>query len=84
MKPKGEPVPTAGRRAPREVRRAGARLIRQAYEVDPLLWSQCGGRMKVIAVIERPAVVRQILDHPREWSYEPCFDNLPVPDPMLG
>ena len=64
--------------------------------------------MKVIAVIERPAVVRQILahlglpsravslrappgppvdlaaDHPREWSYEPFFDDLPVPDRMLG
>jgi len=62
--------------------------------------------MKVIAVIERPAVVRQILDHlglptaplsfrappdqpdglaadrPREWSYEPLFDGLPVPDPV--
>ena len=93
---------------PLEVRRAWARLIRHVYEVDPLLCSQCGGRMKVIAVIERPAVVRQILahlglpsgavslrappgppvdlagDHPREWSYEPFFDDLPVPDPMLG
>ncbi len=62
--------------------------------------------MKVVAVIERPAVVRQILDHlalptaapsfrappdppdglpadpPREWSYEPLFDDLPVPDPL--
>jgi hypothetical protein len=62
--------------------------------------------MRVIAVIERPAVVRQILDHlglpsvlpslrappdqtdgvatdpPRAWSYEPCFDDLPVADPV--
>jgi hypothetical protein len=37
---------------PLEVRRSWARLIRQVYEVDPLLYSQCGGRMKVIAVIE--------------------------------
>jgi hypothetical protein len=58
-------------------------------------------------VIERSAVVRQILDHlglptgapqlrappdppdalaaqqPREWSYEPVFDDLPIPDPLL-
>ena len=67
--------------------------------------------MRVIAVIERPAVIRRILDHlglptgapslrappalpergthtgppdaaatgqPREWSYEPFFDDLPV------
>jgi len=62
--------------------------------------------MKVIAVIERPAVIRQILDHlglptaaphlrappdppdalaaqqPREWSYEPVFDDL-LSDPLL-
>ncbi len=60
------------------------------------------------AKIERPAVVRQILDHlailtpapslrappdppdglaadpPREWSYEPLLDDLPVPAPVLG
>jgi hypothetical protein len=23
-------------------------------------------------------------DHPCEWSNEPFFDDLPVPDPMLG
>lgn len=64
--------------------------------------------MKIISVIERPAIVRQILDHqglpavspslrappdppdglagdqPREWSYKPLFDDLPVPDPILG
>ena len=64
--------------------------------------------MKVIAVIERPAVVRQILDplglpttaprlrappdppedlaadQPRQWSYEPVFDALPIPDPMIA
>jgi hypothetical protein len=63
--------------------------------------------MKVIAVIERPAVVRHILDHlglstgapsfrappdapdgllagpPNEWSYEPLFDDLPVPDAVI-
>ncbi len=35
----------------------------QAYEVDPLVCSRCGRTMKVIAVIERQAVVRQILAH---------------------
>ena len=64
--------------------------------------------MKIIAVIERPAVVRQILDHlglpavapslrappdlaggqaadhTHAWSYEPVFDDLPIPDLMLG
>ncbi len=26
----------------------------------------------------------QAADQPREWSYEPFFDDLPIPDPMLG
>jgi len=64
--------------------------------------------MRIIAVIERPAVVRQILGHlgpptsaaslrmppdppeglaadqPREWSYEPVLDDLPIPDPLMA
>ncbi len=64
--------------------------------------------MKNIAVIERPTIVRQILDHlgiltsapslrappdppdrlaadyPREWSYEPFLDDLPVADPVIA
>jgi hypothetical protein len=39
-----------------------ARLIRQVYEVDPLVCPQCGGTMRVIAVIEQPDVIRQILE----------------------
>ena len=62
------PVPNEGTRAPLEVRRSclrraqarRARLIRQVYEVDPLVCARCGGTMRVIAVIERQTVVRQI------------------------
>jgi hypothetical protein len=102
------PAPPRKNSVPLEARRSWARLIRQVYEVDPLVCSRCGGTMKVIAVIERQAVVRRILAHlglpirapglrappdpagghaadpPREWSYEPCFDDLPIPDPLLG
>jgi hypothetical protein len=94
-----DPLPGPVARAPLEVRRSWARLIRQVYEVDPLLCPHCGGTMKVIAVIERPAIIRQILEHlglstaapsfrappdpPRESSYEPLLDDLPVPDPVL-
>jgi len=35
----------------------------EVYEVDPFLCPRCGGTMEVVAGIERPAVVRQILDH---------------------
>jgi hypothetical protein len=37
--------------------------MRQVYEVDPLHCSRCGGAMRVIAVIEQLAVIRQILKH---------------------
>ncbi len=85
-----------------------ARVIKQVYETDPLVYPRCGGTMKTLAVIERQMMVREILGHPglptraprrrappdqptgltgdqpREWSREPLFDNLPVPDPLLG
>ncbi len=64
--------------------------------------------MRVTAVIERPVVIRRILDHlglptgaaslrappdplggqeadqPREWLYEPTFDDLPVPGAVMA
>ncbi|HEX9900709.1 MAG TPA: hypothetical protein VGC81_15905 [Candidatus Methylomirabilis sp.] len=39
------------------------------YEVDPLLCPRCGGTMEVAA-------------HSRDWSYEPLFDDIPVPEPV--
>jgi hypothetical protein len=50
-----DPAADESNGTPLEVRRSWARLIRQVYEVDPLLCSQCGGTMRVIAAIERPA-----------------------------
>jgi hypothetical protein len=38
-------------------------ITRQVYEANPPLGPQGGGPRKVIAVIERPAAVGQILDH---------------------
>ncbi len=55
-----EPAPDKDARGPLEMRRSWARLIRKVYEVDPLLCARCGGTMKIIAVIERPTIVRQI------------------------
>ncbi len=52
---------SAEERAPLEIRRSWARLIRQVYEVDPLGCPRCGGTMKTIVVIERSAVTQQIL-----------------------
>jgi hypothetical protein len=46
-----------------EAKRVWARLIKHVYEVDPRICPRCSGTMKALAVIERPAVVRQILAH---------------------
>ena len=40
-----------------------AAMIRKVYEVDPMLCSKCGGRMKVVAFLTEHAVVDRIIDH---------------------
>ena len=38
-------------------------LLYRIYEVDPLICLNCGAKMKILAFIIEPAVIRQILDH---------------------
>ena len=38
-------------------KRTWARLIKQVYEVDPLVCPRCAGPMRIIALIEQPAVI---------------------------
>jgi hypothetical protein len=38
-------------------------MIRKVYEVDPLLWTKCGGKMRVIAFITEFSVVDRIINH---------------------
>jgi len=45
------------------VKRAWARLIKQVYEVDPLVCPRCGSPMRIIAFIEQPAGIKEILTH---------------------
>jgi hypothetical protein len=49
-----------------DARRRWAELIRLVYEVDPLTCPRCGGQMRVIALIQEPAVIDKILGHLRE------------------
>ena len=51
----------------REARRNWAKLIRKIYEVDPLVCSKCQGTMRVVAFINEPQTVRQILEHLGLW-----------------
>ena len=49
-----------------EAKRRWAELIRLVYEVDPLVCPKCGGVMRVMALIQQPAVIDKILQHLRE------------------
>ncbi|RPI01033.1 MAG: hypothetical protein EHM71_16775 [Zetaproteobacteria bacterium] len=51
----------------RSGKRAWARLIKQVYEVDPLVCARCGSAMRIIAFIEQPAVLEKILTHLGLW-----------------
>jgi hypothetical protein len=44
-------------------KRAWARLIKQVYEVDPLICPRCGSAMPSIAFIEQPTVIEKILSN---------------------
>ncbi len=58
-----------------------ARLIRKVYEADPLVCPKCQGPMRVIALIDDPAVVRRILEHLRRWAPEPPGRGPPLEAP---
>jgi hypothetical protein len=40
-----------------------AALMRRAFEIDVLACSRCGGRLRLIAIVEDPVVIRRILTH---------------------
>jgi hypothetical protein len=47
---------------------AWAKLIRKVYEVDPLECPRCGAQMRVISLIEDPAVIERILGWLGLWE----------------
>jgi uncharacterized protein YbaR (Trm112 family) len=56
-----------------------AELLRRTFEIDVLACPECGGRLRLLATIEQPAVVRKILSHlgiPAE-----CPEPLPARSP---
>jgi hypothetical protein len=54
------------------------KLFWDLYEVDPLVSPRWRLRIKVLAVIERPAVVRQILEHVGLPSVVPASERDPT------
>ncbi len=59
-----EPLSAAEDEVDLEARKRGcARLLAKVYEVDPFVCANCGGQVKVIAIIEDPEETRRILRH---------------------
>lgn len=56
-----DPEPEVSTPARQAAKAAWAKLIRKVYEVDPLECPKCGAQMRVIALIEDPAVIERIL-----------------------
>ncbi len=54
-------------------------LLKKVWDVDALRCPSCGGLMKAISVIERPTVIRRILEHPDLWVEE---EPRPPPAPL--
>ena len=59
------PMVVAPKLAPTEATRRWAALLRQIYEVDPLMCPRCAGPMRIVACITQSAVIDQILMHLR-------------------
>ncbi|MGQ0510135.1 MAG: IS91 family transposase [Betaproteobacteria bacterium] len=63
---------------------AWAKLIRKVYEVDPLECPKCGAQMRVIALIEDPAVIERILTWLGLWEpRQPGGPSPPTDPPSL-
>ncbi|MGH7392375.1 MAG: transposase [Candidatus Rokuibacteriota bacterium] len=70
---------TAARPAPRYW--SWARLMQRAFEIDVLACPRCGGRLRLIATVEDPHAIREILDALALSPHPRCA---PPPDPLTA
>lgn len=63
MPPTAPPCPTAAPGTSPSSRWRWADLLQRVFAVDVLACPRCGGRMRVLATIDDPRVVRRILTH---------------------
>lgn len=94
LKPK--PVATIRDTQPSKSRIHWARLLKRVFGIDIETCPQCAGRMKIIAAIEDPAVIKKILEHlglpskpPKPWpargpplTFEDDCQQFPDFDPV--
>ena len=58
-----------------------ARLMQRAFELDVLACPRCGGRLRLIATVEDPRAIREVLDA-LAFSTE-AVDRAPPPRPSV-
>jgi hypothetical protein len=58
-----------------------ASLFRRVWREDVLVCSRCGGELRLVAVIEDPAVIERILKHVGLWKRGPPRERRVVLDP---
>ena len=57
-----------------------AQRLRHIFKIDVTQCSECGGEVRVIALIEGPAVIGKILDHLDSQQSESSSDATAQPD----
>ena len=62
-RPRPAPAPDAEDEAPRRARPGWADLMRRTFGFDVMACPRCGGRLRLLALIEAPRVIRRILTH---------------------
>ena len=60
--PRPDPTVDDAAERPRRRHHRWADLMRRTFEIDVLRCRRCGGRMRLLAIIDAPEVVRRILD----------------------
>jgi hypothetical protein len=63
--------------APRQVAMSWAQRLRRVFGVEIQACARCGGKLKVIASIEEPAVIAKILAHLERTVPDQCQSELP-------
>jgi hypothetical protein len=72
------PPPPAGYVRPKYFTWAG--LLERTFAIDVLACPECGGRLRLIAIITDPAVIQKILDH----LDLPTEAPIPTPAQVVG
>ena len=61
-----------------------AQRLKRVFNIDIETCEACGGRVKVIACIEDPAIIQRILDHLDQRDAQPTLDRAQPSLPLMS